>query len=39
VAELPNALAFAGIALIAGNGVAIVVLDQRRGRKEAADAL
>jgi drug/metabolite transporter (DMT)-like permease len=39
--ELPNALAFAGIALIAGSGIAIVVLDQRRGRKEIAltDAL
>jgi hypothetical protein len=38
---LPNALAFAGIALIAGSGIAIVVLDQRRGRKEIAltDAL
>jgi drug/metabolite transporter (DMT)-like permease len=34
--ELPNALALAGIALIAASGVAIVVLDQRRGRKEAA---
>jgi drug/metabolite transporter (DMT)-like permease len=34
--ELPNALALAGIALIAGSGVAIVVLGQRRGRKEAA---
>ena len=32
--ELPNALALAGIALIAGSGIAIVVLDQRRGRKE-----
>jgi hypothetical protein len=31
---LPNALALAGIALIAGSGIAIVVLDQRRGRKE-----
>ena len=28
---LPNALALAGIALIAGSGVAIVLLDQRRG--------
>lgn len=39
--ELPNALAFTGIALIVGSGVAIVVLDQRRGRKEVAlaDAL
>jgi drug/metabolite transporter (DMT)-like permease len=32
--ELPNALALTGIAVIAGSGVAIVVLDQRRGRKE-----
>lgn len=32
--ELPNALALTGIALIAGSGVAIVVLDQRRGRSE-----
>lgn len=30
---LPNALALAGIALIAGSGVAIVLLDQRRGEK------
>jgi hypothetical protein len=30
---LPNALALAGISLIAGSGIAIVVLDQRRGRK------
>ena len=39
--ELPNALALAGIALIAGSGVAIVVFDQRRVRKEVAlaDAL
>jgi hypothetical protein len=39
--ELPNDLALTGIALIAGSGVAIVVLDQRRGRKEVAlaDAL
>jgi hypothetical protein len=39
--ELPNALAFTGIALIVGSGVAFVVLDQRRGRKEVAlaDAL
>jgi drug/metabolite transporter (DMT)-like permease len=39
--ELPNALALAGIALIAGSGIAIVVLDQRRSRKEIAltDAL
>jgi drug/metabolite transporter (DMT)-like permease len=28
---LPNAVALAGIALIAGSGVAIVLLDQRRG--------
>jgi drug/metabolite transporter (DMT)-like permease len=34
--DLPNALAFAGIAVIAGSGIAIVVLDQRRGRKEIA---
>jgi drug/metabolite transporter (DMT)-like permease len=34
--ELPNALALAGIALIAGSGVAIVVLDQRRGRRAIA---
>ena len=31
--DLPNALALTGIALIAGSGVAIVVLDQRRGRR------
>lgn len=39
--ELPNALALTGIALIAGSGVAIVALEQRRGRKEIelADAL
>ena len=30
--ELPNVLAFAGIALVAGSGIAIVVLDQRRMR-------
>jgi drug/metabolite transporter (DMT)-like permease len=30
---LPNALALAGIALIAGGGVAIVLLDQRRGEE------
>jgi hypothetical protein len=38
---LPNALALAGIALIAGSGVAIVVLDQQRGRRQIAlaDAL
>jgi drug/metabolite transporter (DMT)-like permease len=29
--ELPNALALTGIAVIAGSGVAIVVLGQRRG--------
>lgn len=34
--ELPNALALTGIALIAGSGVAIVVLDHRRGRREIA---
>lgn len=33
---LPNAPALAGIALIAGSGIAIVVLDQRRGRDEVA---
>jgi drug/metabolite transporter (DMT)-like permease len=32
----PDALAFAGIVLIAGSGIAIVMLDQRRGRKEVA---
>ena len=39
--ELPNALALAGIALIAGSGIAIVVLDQRRSRNVIAlpDAL
>jgi drug/metabolite transporter (DMT)-like permease len=31
---LPNTLALAGIALIVGSGIAIVVLDQRRGRSE-----
>jgi hypothetical protein len=31
---LPNALALAGIALIAGSGIAIVLLNQRRGCKE-----
>ena len=30
----PNALALAGIALIAGSGVAIVLIDRRRGRNE-----
>jgi drug/metabolite transporter (DMT)-like permease len=30
---LPNALALVGIALIAGSGVAIVLLDQRRGEE------
>lgn len=34
--ELPNALALTGIALIAGSGAAIVLLDQRRGRREIA---
>ena len=34
--ELPNALALSGIVLIAGSGVAIVVLDHRRGRREIA---
>jgi drug/metabolite transporter (DMT)-like permease len=33
---LPNTLALFGIALIAGSGVAIVVLDHRRGRREIA---
>jgi drug/metabolite transporter (DMT)-like permease len=39
--ELPNALALAGIALIAGSGIAIVLLNQQRGRTEitASDAL
>ena len=37
---LPNALALAGIALIIGSGIAIVVLDQRRGEEIAlTDAL
>ena len=38
---LPNALALAGIALIAGSGIAIVVLDRRRGHEKIAltDAL
>jgi drug/metabolite transporter (DMT)-like permease len=38
---LPNALALAGIALIVGSGIAIIVLGQRRGREEIAlsDAL
>jgi drug/metabolite transporter (DMT)-like permease len=31
---LPNTLALAGIALIAGSGVAIVLIDRRRGRHE-----
>jgi drug/metabolite transporter (DMT)-like permease len=35
---LPNALALAGITLIAGSGVAIVALDQRRVRIAAGDA-
>ena len=34
---LPNALALAGIALIAGSGIALVVSDQRRGRGEAVE--
>jgi drug/metabolite transporter (DMT)-like permease len=33
---LPNGLALAGIALIAGSGIAIIMLDQQRGRKENA---
>ena len=33
---LPNALALAGIALIAGSGVAIVLIDQRRGEEIAS---
>src|SRR5450631_3384557 len=39
--ELPNALALTGIALIAGSGVAIVVLSQQPSRKKVAlaDAL
>ena len=39
--ELPSALALTGITLIAGSGVAIVVLNQRRDRKKVAlaDAL
>jgi drug/metabolite transporter (DMT)-like permease len=32
--ELPNPLAFSGIALIIASGVAIVILDQRRGRDD-----
>ena len=32
--HLPNALALTGIALIAGSGITIVALDQRRGRVE-----
>jgi drug/metabolite transporter (DMT)-like permease len=36
---LPNALALVGTVLIAGSGIAIVVLDQRRGKRSAlADA-
>jgi hypothetical protein len=31
---LPNAIALAGIALVAGSGVAIVLIDRRRGRHE-----
>jgi len=34
--ELPNALALMGIAFIAGSGVAIVVLDHQRGRRQIA---
>jgi drug/metabolite transporter (DMT)-like permease len=34
--ELPNALALSGIALIAGSGIGIVLLNQRRGRNEIA---
>ncbi|MDQ0470023.1 DMT family transporter [Labrys wisconsinensis] len=39
--ELPNPLALGGIALIVASGVAIVVLDQRRGRDDVvvADAM
>jgi hypothetical protein len=33
---LPNALAFAGIAMIVASGVAIVLIDRRRGGKEIA---
>jgi drug/metabolite transporter (DMT)-like permease len=36
--ELPNALALAGIALIVGSGVAIVILDHRRRRDMAVVA-
>ena len=36
--ELPNGLALAGIALIVGSGIAIVMLDQRRGREAVAVA-
>jgi drug/metabolite transporter (DMT)-like permease len=32
-AALPNALALAGITLVAGSGVAIVLLDRRRGEE------
>jgi drug/metabolite transporter (DMT)-like permease len=34
--ELPNPLALSGIALIAGSGIGIVLLNQRRGRNEIA---
>lgn len=38
--ELPNLLALAGIALIVASGIAIVTLDQRKGREvELTDAL
>jgi hypothetical protein len=38
---LPNTLALAGIALIAGSGIALVVLNRRHGHEEVAltDAL
>jgi drug/metabolite transporter (DMT)-like permease len=38
--ELPNVLALTGIALIVASGIAIVLLDQRKGREvELSDAL
>jgi drug/metabolite transporter (DMT)-like permease len=38
--QLPNALALAGIALVIASGIAIVMLDQRKGREvELTDAL
>ena len=38
--ELPNVLALTGIALIAGSGIAIVLLGQRRGNEvELTDAV